>query len=71
MLPGQTMERAADERPFAALVWSGEGAVNGHVLAVGGDSSEFLVTPGTALTLRNTSATADLLVFTVFPMEAP
>ncbi len=66
---GAVWERAADERPFACIVWSGRGTANGTAVAVDA-TREFLVTPGTPLQLTNSDAEHDLLVYSVFPILA-
>eukprot|EP00047_Mylnosiga_fluctuans_P005291 m.239624 g.239624 ORF g.239624 m.239624 type:complete len:399 (-) comp13508_c0_seq1:80-1276(-) len=69
IIPGGTFTRAADARPYAAIVWSGQGTVNGHGLDNANPAQrEFLVTPATAATFTNTGAHA-LLVYAVFPLE--
>lgn len=68
--PGQTHQREADPRPFAGIVWSGEGLVNGsQVGCEKQECREFLVTPGHTLRLENTSESSDLIIFTVFPFQ--
>ncbi len=64
--------RAPDERPYAALVWSGSGTVNGRIVDVAVLAQrEFLVTPQSAVTFVATSATP-LLIYSVFPiLEMP
>jgi D-glycero-beta-D-manno-heptose 1-phosphate adenylyltransferase len=63
--PGQTFSRNPDERPFAGLVWSGNGRVNGNAVE---KFKEFLVTPHTLLEIENTGNEV-LMVFTVFPLN--
>lgn len=70
--PGQAYTRASDGRPFAGIVWCGEGALNGSAI---GDLSteaprEFLVAPGRDAAFVNTGA-RPLYVYTVFPMHGP
>ena len=63
-----TYTRAADDRPYACLVWSGRGRINGHTLDVADmGAREYLVTPGTSMTLENTGEDV-LRVYSVFPM---
>eukprot|EP00048_Salpingoeca_helianthica_P021735 m.14158 g.14158 ORF g.14158 m.14158 type:complete len:400 (+) comp6348_c0_seq1:23-1222(+) len=69
--PGGKYVRAAEARPFAAIVWSGRGTVNGH--AVDRDITErreFFVAPHTEVQFENTGPGA-LLVYSVFPLEDP
>lgn len=63
---GCTWTRTADERPFAGLVWAGQGSLNGHPVSQSAQS-EFLVTPAHSFTLT-ADPQADLVVFVVFPM---
>ncbi|XP_064381974.1 uncharacterized protein LOC135330924 [Halichondria panicea] len=70
--PGAKYQREGEERPFAGIVWSGEGRANS--LAVSCQEKlrrEFLVTPNNQLQLENTSHAHDLIVFTVFPLLKP
>lgn len=70
LLPGGKYTRPADARPFAAIVWSGEGTVNGQpASAEQMERKEFLVTPGTVLDLVNTGQ-GPLLIYSVLPLEA-
>jgi len=61
--------RQADDRPYAGIVWSGSGTINGQKLDVADASCrEFLITPNTAVTFESSSDTP-LLCYTVFPFE--
>ena len=67
--PHETFVREADELPFAGIVWSGKGAINDNLVDVNNElQKEFLVTPYTMVTLKNTGETP-LLVYTVFPIN--
>lgn len=80
ILPGQAYEHPARDEPYAALVWSGRGDVRAvapgrefpahGVEALTDKSSEFLVTPRTAVRMANTSATDTLYIYTVLPISA-
>jgi len=66
--PGCTWVRNADSRPFAGIVWSGQGTLNGNIISVANNNrKEFLVTPNTTVTIKNTGETP-LLIYTVFPI---
>lgn len=68
--PGATFKREGDQRPYAGIVWTGEGTING--LNVGVDKKErreFLITPNSNIEIINTSTQLDLMIFTVFPMN--
>lgn len=68
--PGQSYSREGDMRPFAGIVWSGEGTINELPLSHSEKGRrEFLVTPGHKVELCNISSELDLFVFTVFPMN--
>jgi len=68
--PGQTFVRPRDERPFAGIVWSGSGKLNGNDIDVMNNAKkEFLVTPKTDITIINTGKTP-LLMYTVFPIQS-
>ena len=67
--PGKSFTRNADERPFAGIVWSGEGEINNNKLnGINKEQKEFLVTPSTQVEIKNKGATP-LLVYTVFPLQ--
>ena len=52
------------------IVWSGSGSVNGLKIDCNNEQHrEFLVTPNSAMELKNDSEFTDLIVFTVFPMK--
>jgi len=66
--PNSEWIRRADPRPFAGIVWSGDGSLNGQqISALDSGGKEFLVTPNRELRIRN-SGDARLLVFVVFPI---
>lgn len=68
--PGKTYTRDKDERPYAGIIWSGEGTINNMAFDMADmNKREFLVTPGSTVTLTNTSDQLDMMVFTVFPMN--
>ena len=67
--PGESMIRNSDDRPFAGVVWSGKGKINGNNLNCSFlEEKEFLVTPNTKVEIKNTSDTP-LLIYTVFPIK--
>lgn len=67
--PGQSYTRIKDERPFAGIVWSGKGMLNGNEINVMNNArKEFLVTPKTEVIIKNTG-TIPLLIYTVFPID--
>lgn len=69
--PGANYTRRADERPYAALLWSGRGTANGNKLdREVADTTEFVVSPGTALHLT-ADAALPLYLFTFFPLLKP
>lgn len=75
LTPGSEWVREpdADERPFAGIVWSGQGTINGRAIAhdSADGGSEFLATPGARVAFANTGD-GPLLVYTVFPIpKAP
>ena len=68
--PGQSFTRQPDPRPYAGIIWTGDGIINGLPLQVGDkDQKEFLVTPNASVEFTNTSSQYDMMVFTVFPMN--
>ena len=68
--PGQIWVRNSDIRPFAGIVWSGQGLLNDNVINVNNTKKkEFLVTPNTTITLKNTGE-IPLLIYTVFPIDS-
>ena len=68
-MKGCSYTRLADARPYAAIVWSGEGSVNGQAVANANmQRKEFLVTPHHDLKIENTGSTM-LLIYSVFPLE--
>ncbi|GEM_PF-297952 len=67
--PEETFTRNPDQRPFAGIVWSGKGTINGNILNVDNEESkEFLVTPNTKVEIKNKSNTP-LIIYTVFPIK--
>lgn len=65
----QSYTRVADNRPYAGIVWSGSGTINGHKLDVNDSHArEFLVTPGSSVTFTSEGDTP-LLCYTVFPFQ--
>ena len=68
--PGSTFKREGDQRPYAGIVWSGEGTINSFSVGVDNkERREFLVTPNSSIEIINTSAQLELMIFTVFPMN--
>jgi len=68
ILPGQAYTRAATDQPYAGIVWSGKGSLNGQPLDVAELSArEFLVTPGHAAAFENTGADP-LLIYSAWPI---
>ena len=68
--PGMSYTREKDGRPYAGIIWSGEGTINKLEFDMGNDDKrEFVVTPGSVATFNNTSDNLDLLIFTVFPLN--
>lgn len=69
ILPGQIWVRNSDHRPFAGIVWSGKGLLNGNQIdANNKERKEFLVVPNTTITITNTGETP-LMIYTVFPIQ--
>jgi len=69
VLPGQRMVRPAGPEPFAGIVWSGKGTINGNPLDVASDTAkEFLVVPNTQVEVAN-SGDVNIYIFTVFPLR--
>lgn len=67
--PKQTYVMPAQEKPFAGMVWSGRGLINGNALNVDNKKAkEFLVVPGTEATIYN-DGSHSLLIYTVFPFK--
>lgn len=61
--------RPADRRPFAGVVWSGSGLLNGNVIEAGNEKcQEFLVVANTEVTIKGTS-TEPVRLYVVFPFE--
>lgn len=55
VLPGHHMVRATSPEPFAGIVWSGKGTINGNPLDAASDvAKEFLVVPNTQIDISNT-----------------
>ncbi len=67
--PGHRYTRPADSRPWAGIVWSGAGQLNGYRIGVRGTEAmtEFLVAPGHEATFVN-DGDVTLRVYTVFPL---
>jgi len=67
--PGARMERPKTEMPYAGIVWSGKGSINGNVVDWSSEiGREFLVVPDTLVFLECTSE-VPLYIFTVFPLK--
>ena len=67
--PGQEFRRNADERPYAGIVWGGQGTINDNSLDVNNkEQKEFLVTPNSECKIKNTNS-SKLLIYTVFPIK--
>lgn len=67
--PGARMERPATDQPYAGIVWSGKGSINGNALdASDNTQKEFLVVPNTLVFLESTGPVS-LYIFTVFPLK--
>ena len=63
--------RVADQdgRPFAAIIWSGAGTVNGlETISCSDGHDEFLVTPKHNVTFANQSAHQSLIILSVYPI---
>ena len=68
--PKQKYTREGDDRPYAGIIWSGNGTINGLAIDVANRKRrEFLVTPNTAAEFVNTNLELDMMIFTVFPMK--
>jgi hypothetical protein len=76
--PGASWTRPAEERPYAVLLWAGRGTANGLPISTQdganplykNTSTEFLVTPGTALALQ-ASTDGPMLLYAFFPLLQP
>lgn len=68
--PGRRYTRAADPRPWAGIVWSGSGQLNGHRIGMRETEgmTEFLVAPAHAASFVN-DGELTLRVYTVFPLD--
>jgi len=67
--PGKVFKRKSDKLPFAGIVWSGKGKINGNELDVSNPiKNEILVTPNTEVTIEN-NGNNDLLIYCVFPIK--
>lgn len=65
---GCGFKRTGDKKPFACIVWSGVGSVNGNkVNAVSELQKEFFVASGTELSLKNDSS-EKLIIYSIFPI---
>jgi len=70
IISGQRFSRLPDDRPFAGIVWSGQGLINeNHVDASDDKRKEFLITPNSLFTIQCDSI-IPLLVYVVFPLES-
>lgn len=68
--PGKKYARESDNRPYAGIIWSGNGTINGSAVDVTDRKRrEFLVTPNTTAEFINSSAELSMMIFTVFPMK--
>lgn len=66
--PGKDYTRPPTPKPYAGIVWSGAGELNGMPLDTSVKSArEFLVAPNHAITLVNTGS-EPLLVYTAWPI---
>jgi len=70
IFPGQTFRRESSNKPYAGITWSGTGHLNEvHKLNMDQPSQrEFLVTPGTSISILNTGD-IPLLIYCVFPFD--
>ena len=62
--------RAPDVRPFAGIVWSGSGLLNGmEINCDNNERREFLVTPNNEAQFEN-NGSLQLIIFVIFPMKS-
>lgn len=67
--PGKVFTRAPDKRPFAGIVWSGSGLLNGiEIKCNNNERREFLVTPNSEAQFEN-NGLFQLIIFVIFPMK--
>jgi len=67
--PADKFTRESDSRPYAGIVWSGTGTVNGNILdATNLKQKEFLIVPNTKAEFVNTGDKV-LYIYTVFPLK--
>lgn len=67
--PGKVFTRASDKRPFAGIVWSGSGLLNGmDINCNNNEKREFLVTPNSEIQFEN-HGSLQLIIFVIFPMK--
>lgn len=67
--PGKVFTRSPDKRPFAGIVWSGSGLLNGmEINCTNNERKEFLVTPNSEAQFEN-SGSFQLIIFIIFPMN--
>ena len=65
---GCEFKRKEDKKPFACIVWSGEGNVNGNkVSAILETGREFFVAAKTGLNIKNTGRET-LIIYAIFPI---
>ena len=67
--PGKVFTRDPDMRPFAGIVWSGSGLLNGmEINHNSNERREFLVTPNSKVEFKN-NGSLQLIIFVIFPMK--
>ena len=67
--PGKVFTRGPDKRPFAGIVWSGSGLLNGiEIKCNNNERREFLVTPNSETQFKN-NGSFQLIIFVIFPMK--
>ena len=67
--PGKVFITSPDARPFAGIVWSGSGLLNGMEINCNiNERREFLITPNSDAHFENTG-TLQLIIFVIFPMK--
>lgn len=65
---GCEFRRNEDKKPFACIVWSGEGIANGNkISAVSETEKEFFVAAKTELNIKNTGRET-LIIYAIFPI---
>lgn len=71
LLPGASWRRPVSDEPFAGLVWSGSGRLNGAPIGAEVERGrEFLATPQAKLNLES-DPRDPLVIFTFFPLHLP